>query len=353
MKFNSVPKELIIEINSSLMDIVGKKSQLLSSYSLEAALGNQDTLSQYDIETKYIVAAVFKGLILNHPFEDGNKRTAIAYVKKACALNNIESINYDRLKDLAIKIASENGSKLTKEEIAKEIFSKDDKNSNNLWDAYSDESEKEAKELNDFYKNKYKDELKIENLETSSPVEKYNILGEKIEKHDTLNPTLWDDKEEMKPEVKEKLLKVVDKFEEGLEEDGLEIKVKDIVVIGSNASYNYTSKSDIDVHIIADTSEMKDPLNVLPIVYNAYKSLFNDKHDVMINDHEIEVYVEINAVNAKSNGIYSLNTGWIKKPDINSIPDIDEDAFDKLFTQWEDRYFNIVGGEGEVSNGQN
>lgn len=187
-------------------------------------------------------------------------------------------------------------------------------------------------------------------LEDNNKSIKYNVLGEKIEKHDILNPALWNDKEELKSKVKEKLLKVVDKFEESLKEDGLDIKVKDIVIIGSNASYNYTSNSDIDVHIIADTSEMEDPLNVLPIVYNAYKSLFNDKHDVMINDHEIEVYVEINAVNAKSNGIYSLNTGWIKKPDINSIPDIDEDAFDKLFTQWEDRYFSIVKMDENSNN---
>lgn len=46
--------------------------------------------------------------------------------------------------------------------------------------------------------------------------------------------------------------------------------------------------------------------------------------------------------NIKSNGIYSLNTGWVKHPVQQDIPDIDMDEFEKEFKVWEDRYFDLV-----------
>lgn len=44
----------------------------------------------------------------------------------------------------------------------------------------------------------------------------------------------------------------------------------------------------------------------------------------------------------KSNGIYSIYNGWLKHPVQEDIPDIDQEAFDKLFNDWEDKYFEIT-----------
>lgn len=46
--------------------------------------------------------------------------------------------------------------------------------------------------------------------------------------------------------------------------------------------------------------------------------------------------------NIKSNGIYSLNTGWVKHPVQQDIPDIDVEEFEKEFKVWEDRYFDLI-----------
>ena len=46
--------------------------------------------------------------------------------------------------------------------------------------------------------------------------------------------------------------------------------------------------------------------------------------------------------NIKSNGIYSLNTGWVKHPVQQDIPDIDMEEFEKEFRVWEDRYFDLI-----------
>lgn len=50
----------------------------------------------------------------------------------------------------------------------------------------------------------------------------------------------------------------------------------------------------------------------------------------------------LNKLDLKSNGIYSLNTGWVKHPVQQDIPDIDMEEFEKEFKVWEDRYFELL-----------
>ena len=45
---------------------------------------------------------------------------------------------------------------------------------------------------------------------------------------------------------------------------------------------------------------------------------------------------------AKSNGIYSINNGWIKLPEKKAIPHIDENKYNNLFEEWENKYFDII-----------
>lgn len=189
------------------------------------------------------------------------------------------------------------------------------------------------KYVNDVYEDEYVHparERANESLDSS--------LEENIEIHDTLNPSLWEN-DELKPEVKEKIEEVVDKFVEMLEERDIKIKVNDILILGSNASYNYNEHSDIDVHIISDTDIEKCPYEHLLKIYDAYRSLFNNKYDITINGSEIELYVESEETDAKSNGIYSLNDGWIKKPSKEKIKDVD---ITKEVKEWEDRYSELI-----------
>jgi len=88
-------------------------------------------------------------------------------------------------------------------------------------------------------------------------VEKILGLNESIEKHDNLNPAIWDG-DKLKPEVREKLLQIVDIFKQNLIEDDIDLDIKDVYLIGSNAGYNYTKDSDIDCHIMADFSSLSD-----------------------------------------------------------------------------------------------
>lgn len=164
---------------------------------------------------------------------------------------------------------------------------------------------------------------------------KFNLITEDIEMHDTLNPKLWTQDDELRPEVRTKILEIVKLFKDSLLEDEVEVNIIDIVVIGSSANYNYTKDSDIDVHIIVD-SKLDCNEGHLAKLYSAYRSLFNNKYDISIKGLELEIFVELDSVHANSNGIYSLLTGWIKKPTKFDITGIDIEQVEATTDELED-----------------
>lgn len=167
-------------------------------------------------------------------------------------------------------------------------------------------------------------------------------IDEDIEKHDTLNPTLFDGNA-LKPDVTEAINNIVNTFVDELKEDGVNIAVKDIVLVGSNVSYNYTKDSDVDVHIIADSTKLECPKELTDKLYGAYRSIFNKNYDINFFGIPVEIFVELDNLDGlRSNGIYSVKDGkWIKEPEQADIPDLDEESFDKEFTEWEDKYFAL------------
>ena len=175
-------------------------------------------------------------------------------------------------------------------------------------------------------------------------------VDEAIEKHDTLNPKLWDENNELKPEVRKKIEEIVQKFDDNLKENDVELDVKDITIIGSNANYNYSPDSDVDIHIIADTSVYPDQEDLAMKVYLAYKSLFNNKYDPTLNGIEAEIYVEPDEVHANSNGVYSLKDGWLKEPEQVDVPEIDPNHVQELIQPFEDRYNELINSDPSVSD---
>ena len=173
-------------------------------------------------------------------------------------------------------------------------------------------------------------------------------VKEDIEKHDTLNQKLFDG-EELKPEVVEAIKNIANEFVKELGEDGISFTLKDIILLGSNMSYNYTKDSDLDIHLIADSNALECPKELQDKLYGAYRTIFNKNYDIKLKDIPAEVYVELDEPKAKSNGIYSLNNGWVKKPVQQDIPELDKEIFDELFKVWENRYNELVNDENATS----
>lgn len=167
-------------------------------------------------------------------------------------------------------------------------------------------------------------------------------MDEKIEKHDTLNPILWNEDKTLKPEIKSKIEEIVKTFVDGLAEDKIKFDIKDTILIGSNCNYNYTKDSDLDVHIIADSKGLDCSKDVYNLLYSAYRSLFNKDYEITLKNIPIELYVEMDGTSTQSNGVYSLKNGWIKEPVQQDIPDINQEEFDKKMQPWKDKYFNLM-----------
>ena len=150
--------------------------------------------------------------------------------------------------------------------------------------------------------------------------------------HDKLNPQLWDNNR-LKPQVRLALFKIAKEFLNFI--NIADIRLTDITVSGSNASFNYTPVSDIDLHLIADVN---GPCKVdIKEMFMAKKSAFNDQHDITIFGHSVEVYVQNSDEKHISNGIYSVyDDNWIKFPKkITAQPDISniEDKFEYLHNE--------------------
>src|SRR5256885_17100721 len=75
-----------------------------------------------------------------------------------------------------------------------------------------------------------------------------------LQYHAELNPKLWNDGQ-LHPEVRERLKQIG-----GMFADFCRIprhQIKDIILTGGNANYNYTDKSDLDVHIVINKDDLR------------------------------------------------------------------------------------------------
>ena len=88
---------------------------------------------------------------------------------------------------------------------------------------------------------------------------------------ETLHPDLWED-DALKQEVIEMLLKIADDFIEGLDIDGIE--VEDIQFTGSLANFNWSSYSDIDLHLLIDFAKIDENEDLVRQYLNTKKNLW-------------------------------------------------------------------------------
>jgi cytidyltransferase-like protein len=162
--------------------------------------------------------------------------------------------------------------------------------------------------------------------EEVSPIRYLETLGvllhetlKEYKNQNTLNPVVFNGLE-IKPKVKEVLLKIADEFWNSLE---LDIDYDDVLLLGSSANYNWTPYSDVDLHILVDFDEFEDP-KIAKKYFDSAKSRFNDAHNLKIKNNDIEVYVQNSKEPNASVGVYSLlNDKWLQKPQYGKmeIPD--------------------------------
>jgi len=172
-------------------------------------------------------------------------------------------------------------------------------------------------------------------------------LSNAVKFHNELNPRLWRN-ENLRPEVREKLLAIADDFREFLGIDGLDIK--DITVSGSNAAYTYTPHSDIDLHLVVDLDNVCDN-EVYRELFDAKKYQYNNEHNYKIRGYDVELYVQDSTQPHHSAGIYSVvNDDWVKVPSRRQ-PTIDDISVKGKYVDLGERIeAAIASGDTELIN---
>ena len=135
-----------------------------------------------------------------------------------------------------------------------------------------------------------------------------------VQYHDTLNPAIWNGFI-LKPEVREALLRIVARFVATWKVD---IPLYDIVLTGSNASYNWTPYSDLDVHLIVNM-EIINPgsREYVKGLLRTKKTLWNEQHHITVKGYDVELYVQDTEELLVAAGVYSLEhiRQWSVMPD--------------------------------------
>ena len=93
-----------------------------------------------------------------------------------------------------------------------------------------------------------------------------------------LNLKVWDEKNNLREDIREKLIQISKIFLKSIETP---IEVKNIFLTGSLASYQWRPTSDFDLHIIVDVLD-KDCLDTSYDYFDSKSKIFNKEHDIYI-----------------------------------------------------------------------
>ena len=130
--------------------------------------------------------------------------------------------------------------------------------------------------------------------------------------HQELSVKFWDEDKKLKPELREQLLRIANSFIDYL---GINIDVVDITFTGSYANYNYTPFSDVDLHVIIDTKSINKDIDLVEEFLKVKRQYWNDKHDIKIQNIDVELYPQDIKEEHRSSGVYSIsNDEWIVEP---------------------------------------
>ena len=131
--------------------------------------------------------------------------------------------------------------------------------------------------------------------------------------HKELNPKLWNGFE-LKPEVREKLLKFADVWAK-FARIPLDF-IEDVIIIGGNVNYNYTAKSDIDVHVIIDRDKLGPNREMIDDYLQDKKVLWTLTHKISVLGYDIEPYAQdSHASYPRGQGVYSIKRNtWVQYP---------------------------------------
>jgi len=133
-----------------------------------------------------------------------------------------------------------------------------------------------------------------------------------LKPRDTLEPQLWE-RGKLKPEIVDALYDIAKEFFETLKLDP-SIRMSDVTLTGSLATYNWSDYSDADLHILIDFNELKQR-EMAEDYFKQKIQNWNRTHKILIKGFEVEIYIQDSTEPHHANGVYSImDDRWIKEP---------------------------------------
>lgn len=198
---------------------------------------------------------------------------------------------------------------------------------------------------------KYLEQIKedIDNAEKVLSTSGDKINFKSFDLHDSLNKTFWDKDQNLRKDIREQLMQIAHDFYNTLDiseivtgeenkskkdDSTFDIYIKDILFVGSLASFNYSSYADVDLHLLMDEKELTDDnelaLNILKKYFTECKNDWNLHHaNLKVEGFDCELYVQDVKEENAANGVYSLfNDEWVKRPE-----PMDSQKFDKEWVE--------------------
>jgi len=129
----------------------------------------------------------------------------------------------------------------------------------------------------------------------------------------SLSEDIWTESQHLKPEILQAALRIAQEYFEDLQLDP-NIKIKDIRLTGSLASYNWSEVSDFDLHILIDFNKLSNR-DLLEDYLRQKSRIWNMTHKILLKGFEVEIYVQDSNEPHYTAGEYSImENRWIKRP---------------------------------------
>ena len=158
--------------------------------------------------------------------------------------------------------------------------------------------------------------------------------------HESLNPVFWDKKKDRSGDVKwdfdqrvrRKLVRIAKDFYAKYEDILGDREIKDIILTGSLANFNYTKYSDLDVHVLVNLDGIDDENpKILKSAIDGVRFVWNLRHDIKIRNYDTELYLQDESEEHTASAVFSLmNNEWIKKP-VYDLPEIDDQQVNRKY----------------------
>ena len=160
-----------------------------------------------------------------------------------------------------------------------------------------------------------------------------------------LHPKFWKNAK-IDPKVRRNLLKIAQDVAKEVEIGDF---IEEIILTGSICSFNWHNMSDVDLHLLLDFSKVDENAGLVKKYLDSKKTIWNKNHDIMIHDHEVEIYFQDINEKHEAAGIYSLTGGvW------SLVPQRLESKLDIVTAEKKaDSIFNEIGKIQELFTEQN